>query len=473
MSFLAGALERVVHTEPIGLTGSVATLRGLTLLVEDCPAPTGTIVRVRSGHQSRLGEVVGFDGRHAMVMMFGATTGIRAGDRVTTVESSPTVPVGRSLLGRVLNGLGQPIDGKGALRDTHPQLLHPAPIAPLRRRPITRALPTGVRAVDLLTTVGRGQRMGIFAGPGVGKSVLLGMIARQTAADVNVIAMIGERGREVREFIEHTLGPEGLARSVVVVATSDDSALLRVRAAMVACAVAESFRDAGSDVMLIMDSVTRLAHAQRQIGLAVGEPPATRGYTPSVFALLPQVLERAGSVEVEGDGGGGASGSITGFYTVLVEGDDMTEPVADAVRGILDGHLILSRKLANRGHYPAVDPLDSVSRLATAVMTPEHQAARRQVLRLLAAHRDVEELVQIGAYAAGSNPSADAAIRLMPRMEQLLCQQISEAEGFEAARERLMALAKEAEAPVDARRGSGGQGRPAPPAQPAPPARRQ
>jgi len=466
VSFLAGALERVIHTEPIGLTGSVATLRGLTLLVEDCPAPTGTIVRVRSGHQARLGEVVGFDGRHAMVMMLGATTGIRAGDRVTTVESSPTVPVGRSLLGRILNGLGQPIDGKGPPRDTHPQLLHPAPIAPLRRRPITRALPTGVRAVDLLTTVGRGQRMGIFAGPGIGKSVLLGMIARRTAADVNVIAMIGERGREVREFIEHTLGPEGLARSVVVVATSDDSPLLRVRAALVACAVAESFRDDGSDVMLIMDSVTRLAHAQRQIGLAVGEPPATRGYTPSVFAMLPQVLERAGSVEAEA---GRASGSITGFYTVLVEGDDMTEPVADAVRGILDGHLILSRRLANRGYYPAIDPLDSVSRLATAVMTPEHQAARRHVLRLLAAHRDVEELVQIGAYAAGSSPSADAAIRLMPRMEQLLCQQMDEAEGFDAARARLIALAKEAESPVDPRRAAGGQARPAP----ASPARRQ
>jgi flagellum-specific ATP synthase len=309
----------------------------------------------------------------------------------------------------------------------------------MARDPIRAPLATGVRAIDALATVGKGQRMGIFAGPGVGKSTLLGMIARSTRADVNVIALIGERGREVREFIDASLGPEGLARSVVIVATSDESPLLRVRAAHAACTVAEFFSGAGLDVMLMVDSVTRFAHAQRQIGLAVGEPPATRGYTPSVFAALPVLLERAGNV---------GPGSITAFYTTLVEGDDMTEPVADAVRGILDGHLILSRKIAQAGRYPSIDLLDSVSRVAKDVTPAQHHEDAMELRRLLGAYAEVEELVQIGAYAQGSDPRADAAIRLKDAIDALLLQGADEGAPFEQTVEALGAIAAQARALV-------------------------
>lgn len=442
MSFLAPVISRVSALDPIEVTGTIASLRGLTLMVDDLPARVGTIVDVHTGHTRRPGEVVGFHGGQAIVMMLGQTAGIRSGDRVVTRESAPTIPVGRSMLGRVINALGQPIDSGPTLRDLASRPLNPAPLGAMHRRPITQPLPTGVRVIDLMTTVGRGQRVGVFAGPGVGKSVLLGMMAKRTAADVNVIAMIGERGREVREFIEGVLGEEGLKRSVVVVSTSDESPLLRVRAAMTACAVAEHFRDEGKDVLLMMDSVTRLAHAQRQIGLAVGEPPASKGYTPSVFSLMPLILERAGAVD---KGPSSSGGSITGFYTVLVEGDDMTEPVADAVRGILDGHIILSRLLAHRGHYPAVDILESVSRLASAITTKEHAAARQKVVQLTAAYKEAEELIQIGAYASGSNPLVDTAIRLRPRIDALLRQTTDEAETFDAGRDKLIQLAKDAD----------------------------
>lgn len=447
MTFLTPVISRVAAFDPVQVTGTVASLRGLTLMVDDLPARVGTIVDVHTGHHHRPGEVVGFDGRQAIVMMLGQTTGIRAGDHVVTRESSPTIPVGRAMLGRVVNALGQPIDHHGPLRDLVARPLNPPPLGAMHRRPISQPLPTGVRVIDLMTTVGRGQRVGVFAGPGVGKSVLLGMMAKRTAADVNVIAMIGERGREVREFIEHVLGEEGRRRTVVVVSTSDESPLLRVRAAMTACAVAEHFRDEGKDVLLMMDSVTRLAHAQRQIGLAVGEPPASKGYTPSVFSLMPLILERAGAVDPKG---AEKAGSITGFYTVLVEGDDMTEPVADAVRGILDGHIILSRKLAHRGHYPAVDILESVSRLANAITTKDHIAARQKIVQLSAAYKEAEELIQIGAYANGSNPLVDTAIRLRPRIDALLRQTTDEAETFDTAKDKLLTLAKDADTTTQA-----------------------
>ncbi|MBL8746776.1 MAG: FliI/YscN family ATPase [Phycisphaerae bacterium] len=434
---LAEAISAVRRVEPIRVTGSVRALKGLTLIVEQLPLTVGSLVTVHSSNSRKPGEIVGFEQGRAIVMMLGTTTGISPGDRVTGEQATPTVPISRSLLGRVVNGLGHPIDGSPTPRDARHVPVSPPPTNALTRRRINKILPTGVRTIDLLTTVGRGQRMGIFAGPGVGKSTLLGMIARRTAADVNIIALIGERGREVREFVEDALGPEGLARSIVVVATSDESPLMRVRAASVACAAAEHFREQGLDAMLMIDSITRLAHAQRQIGLSVGEPPSTKGYTPSVFSLLPSLLERAGALE--------SKGSITGFYTILVEGDDLTEPISDAARGILDGHVILSRSLAHRAHFPAIDPLDSISRVASHICDPEHLAARSTIIRLLAAYRDAEDLIQIGAYAPGQSPLTDTAVALKPRIDALLQQRTGDAELFLNSRARLLELAREAD----------------------------
>lgn len=446
-------LRTLSRVQPMLCTGRVASLRGLTLVVNDLPLPVGSLVEVRAGRDGgRLAEVVGFDGAQTLVMMLGSTGGIRSGDRVVGRSAAQTVDVGDSLLGRCIDGIGRPIDGRGPVHDTSPRQLDPEPLGALRREPVRAPIHTGVRAVDLMTTLGRGQRMGVFSGPGVGKSTLLGSIARHTSADANVIALIGERGREVRQFIEDYLGPEGLARSVVVVATSDESPLMRVRAAMVACTVAEHLRDGGADVLLMMDSITRFAHAHRQIGLSIGEPPATRGYTPSVFAALARLLERAGALTGEG---GLAGGSVTGLYSILVEGDDMTEPVADAARGILDGHLILSRDLARRGHFPAIDVLDSVSRVANEVCEPAHAAARRQIVRMMAAYKQVEELLQIGAYAKGSNAETDAAIAFEPRIAELLRQPPDESEPFETARDRMLGLAVEIGAALQP--GSGGR----------------
>lgn len=432
-SVLAPEIERVARALTLGVTGRVSALRGLTVLVDDLPLPAGAVVELgRDGSLGR-GEVVGFDGARAIVMPLGATIGLRAGEPVTGVSAEASVRVSERSLGRVVDAFGDPIDRRGPIHETVPQPLDPPPLGPMERRRISEPITTGVRAIDGLLTAGRGQRLGVFAGPGVGKSTLLGSIARGTSADVNVIALIGERGREVRDFIEGALGEEGLARSVLVVATSDESPLLRLRAFAAACSVSEYFRDRGADVMLMVDSVTRFAQAQRQVGLAAGEPPATKGYTPSVFAMLPRLLERAGPVE-----GGGA---ITGFYTVLVEGDDMTEPIADAVRGVLDGHIILSRSLARRGHYPAIDALDSISRLADELCDGGHIAARRELLKLLAARAEVEDLVQIGAYAAGSNPCADAALALENDLDAFLTQTSDEASAFERTRSRLVELA--------------------------------
>lgn len=438
---LSPEFDAVSKAEPLGLTGRVRVVRGLTVLAGELPAPVGSLVRVSLGSTGGCvrGEVVGFDRDHAVVMMLGGTGGILPGAAVELERVHQSAGVGDRMLGRVIDGLGRPIDGLGPITETVLRPLDPEPMQAMDRRRITEPLRTGVRSIDLMTPVGRGQRLGVFAGPGVGKSTVLGQIARGTDADVSVIALIGERGREVREFIDDALGPEGLARSVVVVSTGDESPLMRVRAARLACAAAEFFRDRGRDVLLMMDSVTRFAHAGRQIGLAVGEPPASKGYTPSVFTNMAVLLERAGAVDRTPDGGGG--GSITGLYTILVEGDDMTEPVADAARGILDGHVVLSRKLAQRGHYPAVDVLDSVSRVASHIMDKPHTAARQQILRLLAKHREIEELVQIGAYATGADPEADTAIDLIDPINELLRQRADEPGRFDRAVEMLVKLA--------------------------------
>jgi flagellum-specific ATP synthase len=447
VSVLSAAMETVARAQPMRIIGRVAALRGLTVMVDDLPVPIGSLVRIvqADGTPGAIGEVVGFTGGQSIVMMLHATAGVRAGDCVAGMQAAQTVEVGDGLLGRCIDGLGNPIDGLGPVIGTYPREINAAPIGPLQRRRIKEPMHTGLRVLDLFTTIGRGQRLGVFAGPGVGKSTLMGTIARNAAADVNVIGLIGERGREVKDFIEQSLGPAGLARSVVVVATSDESPLLRVRAALVATAVAEHFRDLGKSVMLMMDSVTRFAHAQRQIGLSVGEPPATRGYTPSVFATMSRLLERAGAKEASG---GVPAGSITGLYTVLVEGDDMTEPVADAARGILDGHIILSRALAQRNHYPAVDVLDSVSRVADEVSDQAHVAARRQVVKLMAAYKKIEDLVQIGAYAKGSSVESDVAIAMQARILELLQQGNNEREGFEAGKAKLLKLALDSGAAI-------------------------
>jgi flagellum-specific ATP synthase len=443
VTLLAPAMEVARRLQTLRMCGVVSAVRGLTVLVDELPVGVGTVVRVGGEGDVDglgLGEVVGFTRESAIVMMLGNTAGIRAGQVVEAMQSSPVAMVGESMLGRVIDGLCRPLDGLDAMRELSPRAMQPDPISPMKRRRITQPLRVGLRAVDLMTPVGRGQRMGVFAGPGVGKSTLLGTIARRTSAQVNVIALIGERGREVKDFIEHALGPEGLQRSVVVVATGDESPLMRVRASRLACSVSEFFRDQGKDVLLMMDSVTRFAHAQRQIGLSAGEPPATKGYTPSVFAQMALLMERAGALEPTLSACGG---SITGLYTILVEGDDMTEPVADAARGILDGHVMLSRKLAQKAHFPAIDVLDSVSRVADDISPKEHMDARRQLLRILATYREVEDLVQIGAYAKGSNPEADVAIEFQRSINELLRQGKDDAEVFDKAYARFVKLSKE------------------------------
>jgi len=421
MTRLEAQVETIRNLQTYELRGTVAAVRGLAIYVDDFPIPVGSLVRFEERGVSgapRRGEVIGFEGARSIVMLFGTIEGIAPGMPVVAEQSAQTVGVSDSLLGRVIDGLGHPIDGRPAPDDCIPRPLDPPPMKALQRRRIKEPLPTGVRVVDAMITVGKGQRLGIFSGPGVGKSTLIASVARNTAADVSVLALVGERGREMREFIEESLGAEGLARSVVVVSTGDESPLLRVRASLVACAVAEHFRDRGDDVLLMMDSLTRLAQAQRQIGLTVGEQPATKGYTPSVFAMLPRLLERAGAIE--------GCGSITGFYSVLVEGDDLTEPISDAARSVLDGHLSLSRRLAARGHFPAVDLTESISRVADVVCDEPHRVARQMITRLVAAWADAEELINIGAYAHGSNVDCDVAIALKPRIDAFLRQEVNQ-----------------------------------------------
>jgi len=410
------ALERL---EPIKYTGTVQKVQGLVIEARGPRAVVGELCQIVLPEQKRLlwAEVVGLQGSTVQIMPYDEMEGLDIGAKVIAMGEQLSVPVSDRLLGRVLDSMGKPIDGKG---DVGSELWYPVFRAPpdvLRRRRIRQKIATGIRSIDGLTTVGKGQRMGIFSGSGVGKTTLLGMMARNTSADVSVIALIGERGREVREFIENDLGPEGLARSVVVVASSNKPPLARIRGAYVATAVAEYFRDQGKDVMLFFDTVTRFARAQREIGLAIGEPPANRGYTPSVFSLLPKLLERAGTSE---------RGSITGFYSVLVEGDDLDEPIADAVRGHLDGHIVLARNLANRAHYPAVDVLGSLSRLADKVCGPAIRKACARIRRLMAVYRDAEDLISVGAYVEGSNPEIDEAVERMPAINRFLTQAVEE-----------------------------------------------
>lgn len=429
---MVAVAEHVERILSVALSGSVARVAGLTAAVSGFSAPIGATCHINREHGPPVeAEVVALHGDETLLLPYGSLAGVRRGNRVTLARSLPTVRVGDRLLGRVIDGRGRFIDGRPPATLPHRASLHADPTPPLDRPRIDTPLGTGIRVIDSLLTCGRGQRLGIFSGSGVGKSTLLGQMAKSSSADVNVVVLVGERGREVREFIERDLGPEGLARSIVVAATSDEPVLVRLRAAYVGTAIAEYFRDAGRDVLLMMDSVTRFATAQREIGLAAGEPPATRGYPPSVFALLPRLLERSGRTD---------RGSITGLYTVLVEADDNNEPIADAVRGILDGHIVLSRRLAERAHWPAIDVLSSISRSMKDVVPREQVQAADSVKRLLAAYRQSEELISIGAYQAGSNPLVDTAIRLRENLDRHLHQATSERTGYDGAVESLMQL---------------------------------
>ena len=428
--------EHVRRILPVGLTGRVTRIVGLTVAVAGFPAPLGAIAKLETEQGTILeAEVVGFSGEETLLLSYGELNGIRRGTRAVLGQSVQGARVGEALLGRIINGRGKYLDEKPpAILPRHISLQAPS-TSPMQRPRIDRSLATGVRAIDGFLTCGRGQRLGIFAGSGVGKSTLLGQIARCTEADVNVVVLIGERGREVREFIERDLGPSGLAKSVVIVATGDDPAVLRIRAAYLGTAIAEYFRDTGRNVLLVMDSVTRFALAQREIGLAAGEPPATRGYPPSVFSLLPRLLERSGRTN---------SGSITGFYTVLVEGDDLNEPSSDAVRGILDGHIVLSRKLAQQGHFPAIDILASISRLMTDITPCEHRQAALGIRKLLATYQQAEDLIAIGAYQSGTNPAVDTAIRLQSPIRQFLQQLSTDQAPFTETVSQLNVLGREA-----------------------------
>ncbi len=432
MGFFDKYTAVIEKTETIKHIGRVRRVRGMMIESFGPQAVVGELCHIQLSDRSISAEVVGIDGRTVQLMAFEPTDGITVECPVVATAEYLSVPVSRKLLGRVLNALGKPIDGRGEIGSAiHYPVLNPAPDV-LERLPIRSQVTTGIRAIDGLIPAGNGQRLGVFSGSGVGKSTVLGMIARNTSADVNVIALIGERGREVREFIENDLGPEGLARSVIVVSTSDTPPLARLRGAFVATAIAEYFRDQGADVMLLFDSVTRFARAQREVGLAIGEPPTTRGFPPSVFEVLPRLLERCGS---------GTSGTITGFYNILVEGDDMDEPIADAVRGILDGHIVLSRRLAQKYHYPAVDVLASVSRLETKLLSPEQRAAAGKVRRLLAVYAEAEDLINVGAYAAGSNADIDEAIAKMPEINNFLRQEIEEKADLDATHAGIKRLA--------------------------------
>lgn len=427
----SAVLER---TDPIKHVGVVRKVTGILIESTGPSAVLGELCQIQSTGKGGpvWAEVVGFQDSTVQLMPYDVVDNLEPGCMVTAMGSPLEIAVSDQLQGRVLGSMGQPIDGRGLVgaREWYPVQNTPPDV--LRRKKIEKRIITGVRSIDALCAVGKGQRLGIFSGSGVGKSTILGMIARHTSADVNVIALIGERGREVREFIENELGKEGLERSVVIVSSSNTPPLARVRGAYVATAIAEYFRDQGNDVMLLFDSVTRFARAQREIGLAVGEPPANRGFTPSVFSSLPRLLERCGTSE---------KGTITGFYSILVEGDDMDEPISDNVRGILDGHIVLSRKLAQSYHYPAVDVLSSLSRLARVVSSPEDQRAAGLLRRLLAAYYDAEDLINVGAYVEGSNPLIDEAIEKIGDIRAFLCQEIDEKAPLEDTLRRARELA--------------------------------
>ncbi|MCX6135331.1 MAG: flagellar protein export ATPase FliI [Ignavibacteriales bacterium] len=429
-------LSRLKHVDLIKVNGRVTQVIGLVVESNGPNSSLGEVCVVKSkgGEDVCYAEVVGFRNNRVLSMILGDAAAISPGSEIVATGRALSVSVGKSLLGRVIDGLGRPLDGKGPIEPEEMRPINNAPPNPLERKRIVEPVATGIRSIDALLTCGKGQRVGIFAGSGVGKSVALGMIARNTSADVNVICLVGERGREVGEFLDRELGVEGLKRSVVLVATSDQAALIRIKAVFMATTIAEYFRDKGLDVMLLMDSVTRFAMAQREVGLAIGEPPTTKGYTPSVFALLPKVLERAGN---------SVTGSITGLYTVLVEGDDMNEPVADAVRSILDGHIVLSRRLASSGHYPAVDVLESVSRVMPSVTSEEQRDAAHKLLDMLATYREAEDLINIGAYVKGSNPRIDEAIKRIAPIRSFLRQKSEEKAEFGRSVQSLITLMQE------------------------------
>ncbi|MGE3164256.1 MAG: FliI/YscN family ATPase [Planctomycetota bacterium] len=434
MTLFGSELRAVRECDPVRVAGRVRRVSGLIVEAEGLALAVGSCCTIRcrmDGNRALEAEVTGFQDGRTLLVPCGTTEGISPGDVVCHDGAQPGVDVSPQLLGRILDGRGIPMDGKGPVRPDARVSLSGRPVAPLARRRIDRPFRTGVRAIDSVLTCGRGQRMGIFAGSGVGKSVLMGMLARRSEAPVTVIALVGERGREVREFVERDLGPEGLARSIVVVATSNDPPVVRLRAANVATAIAEYFRDLGQDVLLLFDSVTRVALAQRELGLSSYEPPTTRAYPPSVFALLARLLERTGPAE---------SGSITSFYSVLVEADDLNDPIGDAVRGILDGHIWLSRKLSRRGHFPAIDILDSVSRVMSDVVTPEHLELRQRLVEDMARYRDAEDLLQLGAYVRGADARSDAAVDRMPAIEKLLRQPPQDDSDFAAAVSGLEAI---------------------------------
>jgi flagellum-specific ATP synthase len=435
---MQNAVRRVKEARVTETCGRVVQLIGLVVESEGPLASLGEVCRIQSGRKEgeTLAEVVGFRNHHLLLMPLGEIHGIHPGSEVIATGAPLRVAVGSALKGRVIDGLGNPLDGLGPIISEHYVGLNMRPPHPLKRQRIHDTFQTGIKSVDTFTPLGRGQRLGIFAGSGVGKSTLLGMMASQAEADVNVIALIGERGREVREFLERDLDDAGRKKSVVIVATSNEPALNRVKGAFLGMAIAEHFRDAGQNVLLMMDSVTRFAMAQREIGLAVGEPPTTRGYTPSVFSLLPQLLERAGT---------GERGSITGLFTVLVEADDMNDPIADSVRSILDGHVVLTRELATQNHYPAIDVLESVSRLNRDLLKPEQISLTAAAREHLAVYRKNQDLINIGAYPAGSNAVIDRAIALHEPLNNFLRQGVSE--GFSAAQSWPL-LAKILAAPV-------------------------
>ncbi|MFO7975984.1 MAG: FliI/YscN family ATPase [Candidatus Hydrogenedentota bacterium] len=422
--------RRAEESDPVCVYGRVVDVVGLTVEATGPAMRIGDLcyVQPRTGGQKVPVEVVGFRGRRILLMPLGDMHGIAPDSLLISTYKPQMVYVGDELLGRVIDSMGMPLDDGPAPKTDRQVPLLAEPPRPLERTRIDAPVATGIRAIDACITCGKGQRMGVMSGSGVGKSKMIGMIARNTSADVNVIGLIGERGREVREFIEGDLGPEGLARSVVVVATSDEPALRRVKGAYMATAIAEWFRERGADVMLMLDSITRFAMAQREVGLAIGEPPTTKGYPPSVYSLLPKLLERAGT---------SPQGSITGIYAVLVEGDDLNDPIGDAVRSILDGHIALSRDLATRNHYPAIDVTDSVSRCMIDVVSEEHRRLAGEVRGVLATYRDAEDLVNIGAYVEGSNPEIDRALRLMPKIRAFLQQGLYEESPFEEIERQL------------------------------------
>ena len=417
-------IRQVYNAQPYSLTGKIENIVGMSIEASGGHAAVGDICRIYNGESGGqvTAEVVGFKNDHVLLMPYSDMTGISAGNFVRNTGTQLTLRVGEFLRGRIINALGQPIDDKGEFENGTPYCVTGSHINPLRRPPIRERMEFGVKAIDGMLTIGKGQRIGIFAGSGVGKSTLMGMIAKNVKADINVIALVGERGREVLEFVQKDLGEEGMRRSVLVVATSDQPAMLRMKCPSVATGIAEYFRDQGYDVLLMMDSLTRFAMAQREIGLAIGEPPVARGYTPSIYAELPTLLERSGNFE---------RGSITGVYTVLVEGDDTNEPISDTVRGILDGHIVLSRALAHANHYPAIDIGASISRLMVEIVSPEHRQQASRIRDIMSTYEKNADLVSIGAYKSGTNPRLDYALGKMDAVNGFLTQGIDEAFTYE------------------------------------------